>query len=213
MERKIKKEAFVLYGADFPDEYVRKVLQKEGLIFPVKKGLYLLKNRGEDAAEQICHIYWPIIEKLLKKYEPWSIEKESALRLYLGDESIPRKLQVRTRRKVKYKISLPFGLQVRIRPDPAFQEKTRQTKMMGKTGIHLDTPERVLLSIRKRKGIVFTAFLKGVKFDRRMLEVLYSANPKPIVVKDLIRIAEKHGKTGLARQLSDLLKRYTIYRP
>jgi len=211
-QSKIKENDFVIYGSDFPDEYVRKILQREGLAFPVKKGLYLLKNKGNEAEDVIYRLYWPTVEKLLKVYEPWSIEKASALALYLGDESIPQKLFVRTERKVKYCLSLPSGLKVLIRPDPAFHEKTRQRIEIGKAKIYLDVPEKILFSIKKRMGIAFIAFIKSIKFDRRMLEVLYSANPKPIVAKELIEAASRYGRVDLSSVLKDLLRKYTIYR-
>lgn len=209
---KVKENDLVIYGSDFPDEYVRKILQREDLALPVKKGLYLLKHKGDEVESVVYGLYWPIIEKILKVYEPWSIEKDSALALYLGDESIPQKLFVRTARKVKYSFMLPLGLKVQIRPDSAFHEKTRRDIKMGKAKIYLDVPEKVLFTIKKRKGIKFAAFIRGVKFDRRMLEVLYSAKPKPIVARELIEIANRYGRVDLGTALKDILRKYTIYR-
>lgn len=210
--RRIKSKNFVVFGADFPDEYVRKVLQKEDLVFQVKKGLYLLKNKGEDPENLIYRLYWQIVEKLLGPYEPWSIEKESAVALYLGEESIPQRLLVRTQRKVKYLIDFPFAIQIQIRPDTTFHEKTRRKIKIDGIELFVDIPERVLMNIKKRKGPNFIAFIQSMKFDRRMLEVLYSAAPKPVVIKELIKIANKCKKTDIAQMLKDILKKYTVYR-
>lgn len=209
---KVKNKDYLVKGTDFPDEYVRKVLVREDLAFPVKRGIYLLKDKGEEIQNLIYQLYWQIVEKLLMTYQPWSIEKESAINLHLGDESIPKTLFVRTLRNVKYSFSIPFGLKIRVRPDPAMHEKTRQKFKIGKTELFLDIPERVLFSIKKRKGINFIAFLKGIKFNKRILEILYSTNPKPIVVSKLIRIAIKNTRKDLSKILKSIQEEYTIYR-
>lgn len=209
---KIKNEDYIITGIDFPDEYVRKVLLKEDLAFQIKRGLYILKDKGEGVQNLIYQSYWKIIEKLLKIYRPWAIEKESALNLYLGEESIPQALKVRTLRNVKYSLSISFGLNIQIRPDPTMHEKTIQKFKIGNAQIFLDIPEKVLLSIRKRSGINFIAFIKAIKFDKRILAVLYSTNPKPIVISELIRIAGKNGRDDLSKILKDVLEEYTIYR-
>lgn len=208
----VKSKDYLVKGSDFPDEYVRKVLLREDLAFPVKRGIYLLKDKGEETQNLIYQLYWQIVEKVLMTYKPWSIEKESAINLHLGDESIPKTLFVRTSRNVKHSFSIPFGLKIRIRPDPAMQEKTRQKFKIDKAELFLDIPERVLFNIKKRKGINFIAFLKGIKFDKRILEILYSANPKPIVVSELIRISFKNGRKDLSMILKSIQEEYTIYR-
>jgi len=211
-KRKVGNKNLIIRGKDFPNEYARRTLLREDLAFPIRKDLYFLKNKGEEAENLVYQFYWPITENLLKIYEPWSIEKESALALHLGDESIPRRLLVRTSKKTKYLIVLPFGLEIQIRPDISFQEKTRQSLAIGNTKVYLDIPEKILFSARKRRGTSFVAFIRGMKFNRRFLEILYSENPKPIVVKELMRIAEKLGRSDLSSALKKIFKEYTIYR-
>ncbi len=209
---KIKNRSFIVEGQDFPGEYVRKILLREDLAFRVKRGLYLLKDKGANPQDLVYMSYWKIIESLLKKYEPYSIEKKSALSLYLGDESIPLVLYVHTSRNVKYSLPLSSGLKIQIRPDPDFHKKTRQDITIGTVKLFIDVPEKVLLSIRGGEDADFSAFLKGAKFDKRMLEILYSARPKPVVVKKLIKSAELHNRKDLSKILKTILKEYTIYR-
>jgi len=209
---KIKNRSFIVKGRDFPDEYVRKILLREDLAFRIKRGFYLLKDKGSDPQELVYMSYWEIVESLLKKYEPYSIEKKSALSLYLGDESIPLVLYVHTSRNVKYTLSLSSGLKIQIRPDPDFHKKIRQDIKIGKVKLFLDVPEKVLLSLNSEKDTDFLAFLKGTKFDKRILEILYSARPKPVIVKRLIKNAELHNIKDLSKMLKTILKEYTIYR-
>lgn len=211
-KERIKSNNPVIRGSDFPNEYVRKLLQKEGLLFPVLRGLYLLKNKGEEIETLFYHWYWLIIKKLMEQYGEWSIEKEPALALYLGGESIPQRIKIRTSRNVKYVIPLPFGLKLQIRPDLSFNEKTRREWGIGGVMVYVDKPEMVLLGLHKREGIEFRAFIKGMKFDRRFLEVLYADAPKPVVVKELIKAAEEAGRGGLAAVLRKIVKENTIYR-
>lgn len=208
----VKKKEYIVEGKDFPDEYVRKLLQQEDLVFTIKRGLYLLKNKGRGAETLFYQLYWSAVVNLVKVYEPWSIEKETALGLYLGDESVPQTLKVRTARNVKHVLVLPFGLRIHVRPDPSFKEKTCRKMEVGAAQINLDIPEKVLLGLGKRKGIKFMSFIKSVKFNRRFLEVLYAASPKPVRVRELIKIANRVGRNILSRHLNEILKEYTIYR-
>ena len=209
---KIKNMSFIVEGQDFPDEYVRKILLREDLAFRIRRGLYLLKDKGTDPQGLVYRFYWEIVECLLKKYEPCSIEKKSALSLYLGDESIPWVLYVHTSRNVKYSLSLSSGLKIQIRPDSDFHKKIRQCITIGKVKLFIDVPEKVLLSIRVGEDTDFLAFLKGTKFDKRMLEILYSARPRPVVVKRLIKNAELHDRKDISKILKTIFKEYTIYR-
>ncbi|MCX5751256.1 MAG: hypothetical protein NT099_06285 [Candidatus Saganbacteria bacterium] len=209
---KIKSGNRVLRGRDFPGEYVRKLLQKEGLLFPILRGLYLLKNKGEEDETLFYRWYWLMIEKIMGQYGEWSIEKESALALYLGRETIPQRIKVRISRNVKYVQLLPFGLELQIRPDPSFEEKTRREWKIEGTMVYVDIPEKVLFGLHKRNGVDFKAFIKGMKFDRRFLEVLYADAPKPVVAQELIKFASEAGEAELALVLRKIVKENTIYR-
>ena len=209
---KAGEKEYIVSGRDFPDEYARKLLQQEDLVFTIKRGLYLLKNKGDAPGTFFYPFYWPAVAKLMEAYQPWSIEKEIALNIYLGDESIPQALKIRTGRNVKHILGLPFGLKIYIRPDPAFEEKTRRQIKISDAKLYIDLPEKVLLGLRRRKGINFISFIKGMKFDRRFMEILYAENPKPVRVKELAKIAKRIGRADLAAQLGEILKEYTIYR-
>ncbi|MBI5399718.1 hypothetical protein HZB07_03800 [Candidatus Saganbacteria bacterium] len=210
---KIQNNQRVLKGKDFPNEYVRKLLHKEQLIFPILRGLYLLKNsKGEDAETLFYQSYWVIIRRIMAPHDLWSIEKESALALYLGEETIPRQIKIRTARKINYIITLSFGLKVQIRPDPDFKEKTRQDWKITDKLVYIDIPEKIIFSIHKRKALSFLSFIKGMKFDKRILEILYADAPKPIIAKELIKIAKTAGRNDLVLALQKIIKENTIYR-
>ncbi|MFH1358018.1 MAG: hypothetical protein ABII18_12905 [bacterium] len=202
----------IIRGKDFPNEYVYKTLLKENLIFKIKKGLYLLKTKSEEKQSLFFRHYWFLIQTILESYEPCSLEKSSALDLYLGNESIPENLFVRTSKNVNYKIQLPFDSKIIIRPDPNYHNNTKTPFLIDDVELSLDLPEYVLLNIKQRTGIKFNAFVKGMNFNKQYLDILYYANPKPIIVKQLINKANELGNEKLGRDLKTILKKHTIYR-
>jgi len=91
-------------------------------------------------------------------------------------------------------------------------EKTRQAWRLKESLVYLDIPERVLLTVRQRNQAGFMAFLKATKFDSRFLDVLYSKQPKPVAVKEIVGLAKKVGRLDLANDLAAIYQRYTVYR-
>ncbi|MDI6731697.1 MAG: hypothetical protein QME05_03870 [Candidatus Margulisbacteria bacterium] len=209
--KRTKAGNYVIKGNEFPDEYVRKALRNEDLLAEIKKGLYIIKNRGDSLEDMIYHAYWPIVSVLLREYAPWAIEKEAALRLHLGDESIPSKLVIRSAKKINYGFEIFKGLTIQIHPDKYFNLKTRQALILGKNKLYIDVPERVLFTVKNRKSASLRAFIKSYNYNRRMLEALYADNPKPIVAKELIQIASPLNH-ALAVLLKSIVHKFTIYR-
>jgi hypothetical protein len=208
---KIKAKACVINGASLPDKYSRKFLIKEGLLVRVKSGLYILKKRENSLKDLIFRTYWQIISTLMGHYKPWAIEKTSALKLYLGDESIPSLLVARTAKKINYCLEIFPGLKIQIHHDNQFNEKTRQLLELGQAQLFLDMPERVLFTTKNRGSANFKAFIKAFKFNRVLLEALYENNPKPIVAKALVNVSASINPQ-LAGDLKNIIKKYTIYR-
>lgn len=202
----------LIHSQDFPSEFTYKILKRDDKIFKIKNGLYLLKDCLEDATTLFYRHYWSIVVIILKKYELYSLERESALRLYLDDESIPQTLFVRTKKNVGHTIPLPFNTKIMIRPDHAFHVNTRVQRNIGGTPLFLDVPERVLLHSKIRSGVLFNAFVRGLVFNKPRLEMLYYANPKPITVKRIILAAHILGNEDLAKQLKEIQRKHTIYR-
>lgn len=211
-KKRLKKNEMIVSSHDIPDEYVRKVLIREDMLFKIKQGLYLLKNKGNDPEDLTYQLYWQIAGRILSQYEPYSIEKDSALSLHIGNETIPETLLVRTSKNVKYSLTLPFDLHIHIRPDPEFHKKTCQPLIIGNAQVFIDIPESVLFTLKKRGDLNFAAFIKGVNFNNKVLEVLYYSKPRPIMAKRLIEIAGKCGREDIATILKEIVKKYTVYR-
>jgi hypothetical protein len=209
--KNIKSNTFVIKGSRFPDEYSRKFLSKEDLLVRLKRGLYALKNRGARLEDIIFHIYWQIVSVFLADYEPWAIEKESALKLHLGDESLPSALIVRSAKTINYGIEISPGLKIQVHPDHDFNGKTRQIFKLDQTRLYVDVPERVLFTIKNRQSAKLKAFIKAFRFNRTLLEALYENNPKPVVAKTLIHLSAKLNPR-LSETLKDIVGKFTVYR-
>lgn len=210
-ENQVLKQKIVITRSDFPSDYYKTFLVRKGFAGRIKHGLYLLRKPEENLEHQILLSYFKIIKKILSKYTPWAIKGISALEIYLGNQKIPTVLYVRTARKIKYKFKIAKNLMVLIIYDPNFnQNLVKEIEHLGEK-IFIDVPERVLLDL-KRIGHKEEQFLKSVKFDYRLMEIMYQDKPSPIVFGKLCRILPGLKQQGLAEEMKIIMDRYTFYR-
>jgi Fic family protein len=208
---RVKEKQVVVTSKEIPGEYLKKILVAKGLAFPLRRGLYLLKKPEHDPQEQIYYNYWIIAQKILEQYVHWSIRGEAALNLYLGSQKIPEILQVRSSRKVKVKIKLPFGLKMLIINDSDFNPNTvGRIKIMGQE-LYIDIPEFLLFEYKKVDAN-FLNFVKTQAFDHRIVEVLYQEKARPVVAKRLVGILSRAGRGDLAQKIQGVIAEYTGYR-
>lgn len=211
-QKYIKEKKIVLTKTDLPNEYVKKILLKKGYLYRLRRNLYILKDPFDNLEDLIYRNYWKIVETVLGRYCPWSIEKESALALWAGDQSIPSLLKVRTIKNVKNKIKLPFNINISIRPDKEFRKETSAEIKINALPLFLDLPEKIVFEIKNLKAPNLKALIKGHKFNKLLLDTLYSTKPKPIVAKRLVKMAQELGQTDLKEALEKIVKEYTYYR-
>ncbi|MFC1496567.1 Fic family protein [Candidatus Margulisiibacteriota bacterium] len=209
--KRIKDQQMVVASKEIPGEYFRKILVAKKLAFPLRKGLYLFKKPEQDSKEQLYLNYWAVVNKILAKYIRWSIRGKSALDLYLGVQRIPKRLLVRTNRKAKVKIILPFGLEILVVYDPNFNTNTVCLYSIMGQKINLDIAESLLFEYKKTDHD-FTTFITTGTFDYRIMEVLYQEKAQPIVAKRLIQSFNKSKRFDLAKKLQSIIEEHTAYR-
>ncbi len=202
----------VLTKEDFPNEYIRRFLIKKSFLYRLRRNLYILKNPLDSLEDIIYKNYWQIAATVLKRYYPWSIEKENALSLWAGSQSIPNLLKVRTAKIIKNKIKLPFHINISVRPDKMFKKETSGEIKINNSRIFLDLPEKIIFEAKNLEDPNLKALIKGHKFNKLLLEALYSKKPKPIVAKRLIKLAKELGQNDLQEALEKIAKEYTYYR-
>ena len=100
---------------ELPAVDIRRELQRSGALVRLPGGVYFLCRPGDDENEVIHALYWPIIERLLERYAPAVIERDSAVRLYLGDASIPETIRIRQGKNARtMSEQLAPGLRVKV---------------------------------------------------------------------------------------------------
>ncbi|MFZ3063142.1 MAG: Fic family protein [Actinomycetota bacterium] len=211
----LKKGNILRTTKDISDENVRAILRKEDLLFPIRPGYFILKKPEDDPKQLFTLLYWQIITFLLKRYEPWSIRGQSALLLYIGNQENPKNLLVRSGKKTNYNMSLPYGYKLSLLYDERFDSRTvKKVSVAGQT-LKVDIPEKVLIDLVARKARPnsnYKNFIKGTKFDNRLLEALYAKRPRPVVFRRMAEIAKSVGRGDLAQEIERIIKAYTVYR-
>lgn len=210
----LKKGHVLRTVEDIPDSTVREILKRENLIFSIRRGFFILKKPEDDAEQLFLLLYWQIIEMLLERYKPWSIRAESALELLIGNEQSQKHLLVRTAKKINKTLILPFDFKVTLVFDKNFDPRTtREIKMAGRS-LSVDVPEKVLIdAVSQRVHISsnYRSFIRGAKFNTRLIEALYAGRPTPVIMRRVIEIAEKNGRQDLAVELQKIIRTYTFY--
>ena len=205
-----KKERMAVFSSEFPNAYQRRFLVKEGFAFSLKQGLWLLKKREEKPKEQFLIHYWQIVAKILAAYQRWAVKDKTAIKLLLGDQSVPEKLTTRISRKVIYTIKLPFGFKILVTYDPNFNLNVVKKLALPGTKIYVDIPEKLLLEYKKMDED-YIRLVKSQSFDKRMLEILYQEKPSPKALERLSQSLSKHRRIDVAKNLQDIAKRYAHY--
>ena len=211
----LKRGNIVATKDNIPDRAVRELLKREKLLFPVIGGHFILKKPEDEPEQLFLLLYWQIIERFLDRYKPWSIRAESALKILVGNEQDQKHLLVRSAKPINRTFVLPSGFKVLVVEDKDFDSRlTKSVDVVGRK-LSVDVPERVLTDAISRKVEVpsaYMSFIRGTKFNVRIIEALYLKRPQPIVLNRVINIAEESGRGDLASALEKIIRTNTIYR-
>lgn len=211
----LKKGNVLRTVEDIPDNTVRAILKRENLIFSIRRGYFILKKPEDEPKQLFLLLYWRIIEMMLERYKPWSIRAESALQLLIGNEGDQKHLLVRTGKKINKTLILPFGFRISLLFDKDFDPRTMtKIKVAGQT-LYVDVPEKVLfdaVSYRRHISPDYKSFVRGTRFNSRLIEALYAKRPRPVIIQRIIEIVRKNGREDLASELQRIMKTYTYYR-
>ena len=211
----LKRGNIVATKDNIPDRAVRELLKREKLLSPVISGYFILKKPEDEPEQLFLLLYWQIIERFLDRYKPWSIRADSALEILVGNEQDQKHLLIRSAKPINRTFVLPFGFKVLVVEDKDFD--SRLTKVVSVVGrkLSVDMPERVLVDAISRKLEVpsaYKSFIRGTKFNVRIIEALYLKRPQPIVLNRVVNIAEESGRGDLASALEVIIRTNTLYR-
>ncbi|GMQ81726.1 MAG: Fic family protein [Rhodothermia bacterium] len=201
----------VLRKSEFPNENVLRSLRASDLLIRIPGGLYLIRRPGATEQEVIQQLYWPIIERIQEGYSPCVLERESAVRVYIGIETPPPKLRLRQgRNKSTNDIKLTRGLSLLVSPGIIDVERTRSISVAG-IPISLDDPVRVLfglqVSVLKENLDEICTWLQSLLLPREEIEQAYDEFPRPVVIRRLAHLAIDAGNEELASSLNSVVRK------
>ncbi|OFW32817.1 MAG: hypothetical protein A2074_05335 [Candidatus Aquicultor primus] len=100
---KIKSGDHVASFSEIPGQRQREILVREKFLYPIIKGIWILKRPEDDIEDIFPLLYWHLIKKILSRYSHWSLRGRSALLVLDGDLSMQKHLLVRINTKTTRK--------------------------------------------------------------------------------------------------------------
>ena len=91
--KKIEQPVFA--RSDQPDGKVMRQLERAGAVIRLPGDVIVLRRPADNRDEVLRRVYWPIVEALLSNYSPAVIDRDSAVRILVGDETPPPLLRLR----------------------------------------------------------------------------------------------------------------------
>lgn len=208
---RVEDGRLVLSRDELPRGSGRGLLIAGGYAVEVSGGqAWILKTpEQEPDAALILRNYWLVVLAVLTNYRPAVIERESAVRLYLGRTTPPDRLKVRhASSRSRYTFEVIEGLALQLLPGDVVLEEARRLVVDG-AELPVDRAERTLLGIplnTLREHLEDVAiWLSSLVASRPALEEEWRRNPRPLVIRRLAEVARDAGNVRLADQLASLL--------
>lgn len=190
---------------EIPDEVLR-TLRRLDLAISVPGGVVVVRSPGDDPVEVRRALVWPIVEALTRRYAPAVVERDSAVRLYLGRTDPGPEIRIRQTGGTRWRRDFAPGVVIRVeRGDVA----RSQLVSVGEAEIPVDRPETVLLMLPLRflrEQLEDVAlWLKSLVLSRPAVTEAYRDRPRPVVLKRIEHIARDVGNERLADLLGTVL--------
>ena len=218
-EEHVSAHRYVGPRAELPSAPVVRVLRDEELISETPGGWawVVLGRENPDALQALRQNYWPLVQVALNEYRPAEIFRISAVRLLVGDMTLPRMLHVRhAASRSKHRLEVSEGLEVALVPDevpsgpPGHEGAGSIVRVrIGNLELPVSSPERTLLSltlgdIRDHRDLVF-AWLRSLVVAQPTLEAAYEINPRHVLMARVGHLARDLGNNRLADQVDRVL--------
>lgn len=196
----------VFLAKEIPDSVLRE-LRARGLAIGVPGGVIVVRNPGDDETEVVRAVLWSIVEKLALRYAPAVVERDTAVRLHLGQTNPGPEIRIRQTTGTRWTEDLLPEVRLRIERGPVEQV---DRILVGQASIPVDPAEIALLLLPlqflKGRGLRDVAlWLKSLVISRPAIVAAYRNNPRPVVLKRIEHIARDVGNEPLADQLADVL--------
>jgi Fic family protein len=138
------------------------------------------------------------------------VERDSAVRILVGDETPPRVLRIRNGRNASnFEIRLADDLNIVVASGTVDRSGIR-TQRVGDASVFLDDPARILTGLELRflrENLPIVAlWLRSLALSRGSIEAAYQEHPRPVVIRRLAHLAEDAGNHRLAEILAEVVR-------
>lgn len=216
-EEQVSAGMYVGPRAQLPSAPAVRVLRDEELIAETPGGWawVALGRESPEAAQALRQNYWSLVQVALDEYLPAEIFRISAVRLLVGDTTIPGALHIRhaaSGSKHRLEVTEQFELLLvpgDVAADGAGTNNSTVRVRAGGVEVPVSSPERTLISltvsdIRDNRDLVLV-WLRSLVVAQPALEAAYSANPRHVLLARMGHLARDLGNTRLADQIERLL--------
>ncbi len=193
----------VFLPGEIPND-ILSTLRRLGLVLGVPGGVAVVRSPMDDAAGVLRALVWPIVEALTQRYAPAVVERDSAVRLYLGRTEPGAEIRIRQTGGTRWRSEIADGVVVRVERG---EVSGGESVLVGEATIPVDPPETVLLTLSlaflRAELHDVAVWLKSLVLSLPAMTEAYRRQPRPVVLKRLEHIARDVGNERLA----DLLAR------
>lgn len=200
----------VLPKAKRPGREILAELERRGALIRLSGDVVVVKRPQDREDEVLRRVYWPIVEAILANYRPSVVERDSAVRILVGDETPPPVLRIRNGRNASnFDIQLAEDLTIVV-ASGAVEAATTQVQKVVDASITMDDAAHVLLGLELRflrdNLTTVSIWLRSLVLSRASIEAAYRERPRPVVLRRLAHIAEDAGNQELAAVLADVVR-------
>jgi len=205
---------YVIASSESPDLPVARALIRGGYAFEVAgRRAWILKTPDRtDTRDIFLANYWAVVRAVMEAYAPAAIAGIAAVRLHLGDASIPAVLKVRhAASRSLYKLSLFEGFSLHLAPGEVFADDIVEVQIGGnKDPIPVEHEAATLLHlpVAEIEGDItpaLGAWLRTLAVVAPVLRKTYQNAPVPVAAERMAALARQLGNSRLATQLRQLL--------
>ncbi len=199
-----------------PDFYYKDILLSLKLAYEIRRDVIVLGKPDTDILVLVYTYFWEIVSCVLNTYAPYAITSYAAIHFYLGDESIPNKIDVLTVSSSN-RINIQGVTTLALEKNSNFDQsaQTRQLKTKKNYLFTLESPESLLLRLKPQAlrdyPQLISSFIKTVDFDLENLNELLAEKSKPVTLIRLANLFEQVGKMEEASLIKHKIKLATHY--
>jgi len=197
----------VFLEADIPAD-VLQTLRRLDLALYLPGGVIVVRSPGDARNEVVRSVLWSVVERIAAGYAPAVVERDSAVRLYLGRTDPVGEIRIRQTGQTRWREEILPGVVIRVERGSVHQIEHVQ---VGEARVPVDAPAEVLLSLPlqflREGGLDDVAiWMKSLVLGRPDLVDAYRRNPRPVVLKRMEHIARDAGNDRLGNVIGAIVR-------